>query len=157
MAISETYIGRPLRRVDGPLKVTGAAKYAGEYPADKLLYGYIVSSTVTKGRIVSIDTSAAEAMPGVVKVFTHENRPKLSENSDDYKDMTAPPGEHFRPLGSDKILFSDQPIALIVAETFEAARDAVSLVKVTYEVEEHRTDFEAAKASAYVPPKKRDE
>ncbi len=151
----ENYIGRSTRRVDGPLKVTGAAKYAAEYGAPGLLHGYIVSSAIARGRITSIDTAAAMAIPGVVKIFTHENRPELSDKAKDYNDETAPPGEHFRPLASDRILFSDQPIALVVGETFEAARDAASLVRVSYAPEPHETDLHVARQAAYKPPKQR--
>ena len=145
--------GRPIRRVDGPLKVTGHAKYAGEYAADGLLHGYVVSSTITKGRITSIDVTAAMALSGVVKIFTHENRPELSEKSKNYQDEVSPPGDPFRPLASDRVLYSDQPIALVVAESFEAARDASALVKITYAPEPHQTDMELA--DSYIPPKKR--
>ena len=145
--------GRPVRRVDGPLKVTGHAKYSGEYSADDLLHGCIVSSTIAKGRITNIDVTAAMALPGVVKVFTHENRPEMSEKSKDYKDEVGPPGEPFRPLADDRVLYSDQPVALVVAENFEAARDAAALVKITYAPEPYQTDLQLAEA--YIPPKKR--
>ena len=157
MSSTQEYISHPTRRVDGPLKVSGAAKYAAEYGAASLLHGYLVSSTVAAGKIKSVDISEAEKVPGFVRVFTHENRPKVSDNSKDYMDMAAAPGEHFRPLASDEIFFSDQPIALVVAESFEAARDAAALVKVEYEAALHQTDLNDAMRDAYVPPQKRDQ
>jgi len=149
------YIGRPTSRVDGPLKVTGRATYAAEYAAEDLLYGVIVSSTIASGRIVVIDLAAAKAVPGVVEIFTHENRGKAAWLDRSWRDEVAPPGHPFRPLHSDRILFDGQPIALIVANTFEAARDAMSLVRTTYDVTEHCTELERMRAQSYVPPKKR--
>nr|WP_188130143.1 xanthine dehydrogenase family protein molybdopterin-binding subunit [Massilia mucilaginosa] len=132
-------------RVDGRDKVTGQARYAAEHPAahtaDPLLYGVVVSGTVTKGRIASIDAAAALALPGVIEVITHENRPRLRSFDLFYKDMTAPGGSPFRPLYDDRIHSSGQPVALVVAETFEAARHGASLVRIAYEVEEHQTSL----------------
>lgn len=132
-------IGMAVSRVDGRDKVTGQARYAAEHPAEGLLYGVVVSGTVTKGRIVSIDAGKALAVPGVIEVITHENRPRLRSFDLFYKDMTAPGGSPFRPLYDDKIHSSGQPVALVVAETFEAARYASSLVEIAYETEAHET------------------
>lgn len=156
MASEHTVLTVPTRRVDGPLKVTGKARYAAEYKIPGLLYGYLIGSAIANGRITSIDTTSARTIPGVVEIFTHENHPRFSDENKDYKDETAPPGDHFKPLESDRILFSQQPIALVVAESFEAARDAATLVKVQYEAEPHQTDLHHAKSSAYKPPKQRD-
>ena len=148
-------LGNPVSRVDGPLKVTGKATYAGEYQLPGLLHGAIVSSSVTTGRILSIDSTAALALPGVIQVFTHENRPEVSDKAKDYEDQTAAPGKHFRPLGSDRVLFANQPVALVVATSFEAARDGAALVKLHYESGPHETDLKHALATAYEPPKVR--
>jgi xanthine dehydrogenase YagR molybdenum-binding subunit len=152
---AEPHIGRPTNRVDGPLKVTGAAQYAGEFTAPDLLHGRVVSSRIAKGRVVSIDIAAALAVPGVVQVFTHENRRGTAWLNYNYQDDVAPPGAPFRPLYDEKVLYSGQPIALVVAEDFNIARYAASLVKVEYEAEEHVTDLAVRRAEAYVPPKKR--
>ncbi|MET0222208.1 MAG: molybdopterin cofactor-binding domain-containing protein, partial [Tardiphaga sp.] len=149
------HIGRPTSRVDGPLKVTGRATYAAEYAAEGLLYGVIVSSTIAAGRIIDMELDAAKAVPGVVEIYTHENRGKAAWLDRSWRDEVAPPGHPFRPLNSDRILFDGQPIALIVAETFEAARDAASLVRATYDVDGHCTELERMRAQSYVPPKKR--
>jgi xanthine dehydrogenase YagR molybdenum-binding subunit len=146
--------GMAVSRVDGRAKVTGAAKYAAEHGAPGLAYGVVVSSTVAKGRIKTIDTVDAEAVPGVVAVITHENRTvKMRGNDLAYKDMTAPAGSPFRPLYSDRIFYSGQPVALVVADTFEAARCAAGLVRLTYDVEEHDTNMLASLARAYEPRK----
>ncbi|MEJ7687397.1 MAG: xanthine dehydrogenase family protein molybdopterin-binding subunit [Variovorax sp.] len=129
----------PVSRIDGRAKVTGQARYAAEHPAADLCFGVVVNSTVAKGRIRSIDTREALAVPGVLKVITHQNRPKMPAFGLFYKDMVAPSGSPFKPLYDDQIVYSGQPIALVVAETFEAARYAATLVAVDCEVEPHET------------------
>ena len=149
------YIGSAQRRVDGPLKVTGGAKYVAEFSAPDLAYGWVVSSAIAKGSIVDIDVSAAECAPGVIKVFTHENRPRTAWFDRSYRDQVAPPGHPFRPLHSERILHSGQPIALVVAETLEEARHAATLVKTSYDSQPPAVDVETERQHAYVPPKKR--
>lgn len=148
-------IGSAINRVDGAAKVTGRARYAAEYPAPGLLYGVVVSSTIAKGRIIDIDEDAARAVPGVVEVLTHKNRPHVAWMDRSYPEEAGPPGSPFRALYDDGISFSAQPIALVLAETFEAARCAAGLVTVSYEVEAHNTDFEKALAEKFLPKKKR--
>jgi xanthine dehydrogenase YagR molybdenum-binding subunit len=144
-------IGKPLNRIDGPAKVTGAAKYSAEHNAPGLLHGVAVSSGITKGRITSIDTSAALALPGVVYVFTHLNRPKLAWFDHQWKDEDSPRGTPFRPLYDEKISHAMQPVALVVARSFEAARAGARLVKVEYEAEPPNTDLSANRRRTWVP------
>jgi xanthine dehydrogenase YagR molybdenum-binding subunit len=153
--MTSSYIGQPQSRVDGRAKVTGSAKYAGEYSAPDLAYGYVVSSTIARGRITTIDTAVARQIPGVIHVFTHENRPGVARTNRSYQDETAPPGAPFRPLDGDEIRYSGQPVALVVAETFELARYAASLVRVEYKVEPHETDLALVRGNAYEPRTKR--
>jgi xanthine dehydrogenase YagR molybdenum-binding subunit len=134
------YIGTATSRVDGIAKVTGAAKYAAEFNAPGLAHGSIVASTIAKGRITRIDTSAALRVEGVLTVLTHENRPRMADDDQAYKDEVAPDGSPFRPLYDNKIMFNGQPIALVVAETSEIARFVASLVRVEYEEQAHVTD-----------------
>lgn len=134
-------IGRSHNRLEGQLKVTGQAKYAGEYQVDDLWYGYVVNSTITKGKIVSIDASKTRSVHGVVEIFTHNNRPSLPWFGMMYSDMDAPPGTPFVPLWDDEIKYNGQPIALVVADTFEGARYAASLLKIKYEIEEYSTNL----------------
>lgn len=156
MALPATgQIGQPKRRIDGRLKVTGGARYAAEYVEDGLLHGVAVVSTIAAGRIVAIDTQEARAAAGVVEIFTHLERQTASWWDRDWQDETAPPGHPFRPLHSDRILFDGQPIALVVAESLESARNAAALVHVLYEVDEAVTDMQVAQGDQYVPPKKR--
>lgn len=155
MLRNDPHIGSPRNRVDGPAKVTGAATYVAEFAASDLGYGYIVESAIARGRIQAIDVSAAEAAPGVIKVFTHENRPQTAWFTYKYRDQVGPPGSPFRPLYSEEIQFSGQPIALVVATSFEAARDAAALVAVSYERQPHLTDLSIARNESYDPPKRR--
>src|SRR5258708_33067159 len=145
-----SYLGKPTSRIDGRAKVTGTAKYAAEYNVPGLAHGFVVSSAIANGRIKRIHTADALAVDGVLDVFTHEHRPKLASSDEKYKDEVAPPGSPFRPLYDDQIHFSGQPVALVVAEEFEIARFAASLVRVEYEQEAHVTDFEAQREHAKV-------
>jgi xanthine dehydrogenase YagR molybdenum-binding subunit len=128
------YIGTATSRVDGRAKVTGEAKYAGEFNASGLAYGSVVESAIAKGRIARIDTSEALRVEGVLDVVTHENRPRMADTDKAWKDDIAPEeGSPFRPLYDDKIMFSGQPIALVLAEEWEIAKYAASLVRIEYE------------------------
>ncbi len=143
-----SYLGKPTSRIEARAKVTGTAKYAAEYNVPGLAHGVVVSSAIAKGRIKRIDVADALAVAGVLDVFTHEHRPELASSDEDYKDEVAPSGSPFRPLYDDRILFSGQPVALVVAEEFEIARFAAALVRVEYERQPHVTDFEAQRERA---------
>lgn len=144
-------IGQPINRLEGQLKVTGAARYAGEYNVPGLVYGYVLNSAITKGKMTAINTQAAKALPGVLAVFTHENRPSYAKLDLQHADMDSPPGTVFKPLYNEKINYNGQPIALVVAESFELARYAATLVQVTYEEEAFNTSLEAGLANARAP------
>jgi xanthine dehydrogenase YagR molybdenum-binding subunit len=143
------YIGTPTSRVDGHAKVTGSAKYAGEFNMPGLVYGSVSTSSIARGRIVKIDTSKALKIDGVIDVLTHENRPHMASGDHAYKDDVAPEGSPFRPLYNDAILFSMQPIALVLAEDWETARFAASLVQVEYSEEPHVTDLYRQRNEAF--------
>jgi xanthine dehydrogenase YagR molybdenum-binding subunit len=138
-----SYLGKPTSRIEGIAKVTGAAKYAAEYNVSGLAHGFVVTSTIAKGRIKRIHTADALAVDGVLDVLTHEHRPELASSDDAYKDEVAPDGSPFRALYDDKIYFNGQPVALVVAQEFETARFAASLIRVEYDSQAHVTDFEA--------------
>jgi xanthine dehydrogenase YagR molybdenum-binding subunit len=152
---SVRHIGTPTNRIDGFAKVTGKAKYTAEFTAHDLLYGCVVNSTIATGRIEVIDSTAARAVPGVVEVLTHENRPHIAWLDRSYTDEDAPPGSPFRPLGSAEIVYSGQPIALVVAQDFETARYAASLVKAQYSQGIHSTDLVAQRGNAFRPKRKK--
>ncbi len=141
-------------RVDGVAKVTGKAKYIAEFKFPNFAYGFLVQSTIAKGKIGSIDTVEAEKQSGVVKIFTHLNVPKDLKGFDvdeDFGEKSHP----FTPLRSNVILFSGQPIAVVVAETFEQARFAASLVKVTYDKQTPSTDLHKVLDKAFISGRSR--
>ena len=144
------YIGTPTSRIDGRAKVTGAAQYAGEFNVPGLAYGSVVTSTIAKGRIARIDVTRALAVEGVLDVLTHENRPKMAGADKAYNDDVAPGGSPFRPLYDEKIKLNRQPIALVLAEEWEIAQFAASLVRVEYEAEACATDLHARLDEAFV-------
>lgn len=133
--------GDSISRIDGPAKVTGQARYAAEHSAPDMAYGVVVNSTIAKGRITAVHLDEARAVPGVLDILSHQHRPKTRKLDLFYKDMTAPAGSPFKPFYSDGVLYSGQPVALVLAETFEAARYAAALVKVTYDEEPHDTNL----------------
>jgi xanthine dehydrogenase YagR molybdenum-binding subunit len=149
-----TYIGTATSRVDGRAKVTGAAKYAGEYNVPGLAHGYVVAASIPKGRIARIDTGEALRVAGVLDVLTHQNRPPMADSDDGYKDDVAPEkGSPYRPLYDDRILFAGQPVALVLAEDWETAHFAASLVRVDYDKQDSVTDLETQRDKAFVVDK----
>jgi xanthine dehydrogenase YagR molybdenum-binding subunit len=127
-------VGRPYDRIDGPLKVSGRARYAYEFHDEfpNAAYGFVLGASVPRGRIASIDTGKAEAASGVLLVLTHRNAPKQSAK-----------GRHNAPqLSGPEIAQAEQAVALVVAESFEEARAAALLIKIRYE--RGRGDFDLA-------------
>src|SRR5688572_10857483 len=117
-------IGKPTDRIDGPLKVAGAAPYAYDRHdvAPNQAYGYVVGSAIAKGRIASIDLAAAKAAPGVLAIVTSENAGKLGKgNFNTVRLLAGPEVQHYH-----------QAVAIVVAETFEQARAGAQLVRVRY-------------------------
>ena len=137
-------VGQPISRVDGAAKVTGQARYAAEHDVPGLAHAALVSSVIPKGRILGIDTTAAAAAAGVLAVFTHENAPRLPYRPFDERPEVDPGGRQLRVLQGPEVLFSGQPIAVVVAETLEEARHAATLVRVRYERANAATAFDAA-------------
>jgi xanthine dehydrogenase YagR molybdenum-binding subunit len=136
-------VGKPLDRVDGPLKVTGKAKYAYEYEqVGDASYGFEVGATIAKGRINGMDTQAAERAPGVIKVVTYKNA--VAQDSENK--------EAIPQLASDQIKYYGQPVALVLAHTFEQARAAAALVTVRYTSEPGKFSLDKEKAGAPKPP-----
>ena len=133
--------GDSISRIDGPAKVTGEARYAAEHSAPDMAYGVVVNSTIARGRITALHLDEARAVPRVLDILSHLHRPRTRKLDLFYKDMTAPGGSPFKPFHSDGVLYSGQPVALVLAETFEAARYAASLVQVAYDEEPHQTDL----------------
>jgi xanthine dehydrogenase YagR molybdenum-binding subunit len=134
----------PINRVDGKAKVTGKATYSAEYKHQGIVYGFLVGSTIAKGSIKSIDTKSAERAPGVLAVLTYQNAPKLP-GYETGKDPGKPPtaGQPLRIFYNDEIFYYDQPIALVIADTYERVLYAAKLVTAQYEKTPHSTSLEA--------------
>ncbi|WP_053847147.1 xanthine dehydrogenase family protein molybdopterin-binding subunit [Streptomyces sp. NRRL B-24085] len=135
-------------RVEGYDKVTGAARYAGEIPFAELAHGWLVLSTVARGRIRALDTEAVLAMPGVLTVLTHHNAPRV--DTDFVGMMGVPPDPSTALFQHDRVPHLGWPVALVVAETSEQAREAAETLVVHYEEEPHDVAFSAGReAEAY--------
>ena len=135
-------------RVTGRDIVTGKAKYAAEHDVPNITYGVLVGSTVTKGSIAAIDISGAEKAPGVLSVITHLNAPTVPGYDVGGAAIKTPVGgKALQVFNGPTIYFNGQPIALVIADTFERATFAASLIKAQYNKEDFQTDFnEAGKA-----------
>src|SRR5438132_7674973 len=134
-------IGRDTRRVDGPLKVTGKAQYTSDFHFPGLLYGVPVEATIAKGKVVKLDTAAAEKMPGVRAIFHRENIGKIfrSVQGTGFEGITD---ERRPPFEDDIVRYYGQYVALAVADTFEAAKAAADAVRVTYAKKKPNVDTE---------------
>ncbi|WP_210518017.1 xanthine dehydrogenase family protein molybdopterin-binding subunit [Hymenobacter terricola] len=146
-------VGEPLSRVDGRLKVTGGARYAAEHAVPGCVHGVLVTSAIARGRIKRLDSAAAEKLPGVLAVVSHLNSPNVPGYQNPATNQNPRvEGQEFRVFFDDQIHFSNQPVALAVAETLEQAQHAASLIRVEYEAAAHQTTL-AASLGANVTPK----
>ncbi len=124
-------LGAPIARADGPIKVTGAARYAGDQNQPGQLYAVFVTATVPAGRVAAIDPRAAAAMRGVNRVLTAADMPRVLAN---LAKITAPPlATRFIPMQSDIVVHEGQPVAMVLAESLEAAEAGAAAVRVVYE------------------------
>ncbi|MFB9349931.1 xanthine dehydrogenase family protein molybdopterin-binding subunit [Streptomyces heliomycini] len=140
-------VGTAHTRVEGRDKVTGAARYAGEIPFAGLVHGWLVLSTVARGRILSVETGPVLGMPGVLTVLHHGNAPRLDT---DYVGMLGvPPDPTAAVFQNDRVPHAGWPVALVVAETPEQAREAAEALVVTYEREPHDIELFAGRPDAY--------
>ncbi|MFC4855964.1 xanthine dehydrogenase family protein molybdopterin-binding subunit [Actinophytocola glycyrrhizae] len=137
-------VGAPRPRIEGRLKVTGAAHYAADVPVPDLTHGWMVTATVSRGRIRDIDASAALGMPGVLGVLDHRNAPRLNPEAGNY---FGPDGS-LQLLQDDVIPYAGRPVALVVAETPEQARAAAGALRVTYDIEAHDLDISPERPAA---------
>lgn len=128
--------GGAVDRIDGRAKVTGAARYGGDHPAERLAHAHVVVSTITRGRISALDTAEAEQAPGVLAVYSPDNRLRLYNPSGHL-------GENHAPMQDHRVRYRGQIIAMVVAETPEQARDAAARVQADYAAEEPRASLEA--------------
>ncbi|MEW9553693.1 xanthine dehydrogenase family protein molybdopterin-binding subunit [Nonomuraea sp. NPDC050783] len=149
-----TYVGRPVDRLDGRAKVTGEARFAAEHHYPDLAHAVLVHATVARGRITAIDPAAARTVPGVIDVLTHENAPPMKPppafSALDLSTFVSPTSVNY--LATDEVHWSGQPVAVVVAETPEAARHAATLVRPAYQELPAVVDFAAEEPGA-VPQK----
>jgi len=127
--LPESGIGAPVRRQDGPAKVTGAAVYAGEKAPRGTLHGVLVTSPIARGRVLAIDAAAARAAKGVTHVLTPEDMPPLGRSP------VPPAAQSFHPMSDTSIRYEGQPLAIVLAETLEQAEHAAGLVALQLEAE----------------------
>jgi xanthine dehydrogenase YagR molybdenum-binding subunit len=141
-----------LSRVDGRMKVTGKAKYSAEYNTRGLVYGVLAGSTITSGTIKSIDTKAAERAPGVIRVITYLNAPKIPG----YQSATPQAKGALKIFYDEKVYFNGQPVALVIADTFERAQFAATLINVTYNTTPFQTSLKDNLANGAAPRNAKD-
>jgi xanthine dehydrogenase YagR molybdenum-binding subunit len=134
-SVAAQYVGKTIDRIDGPAKVKGEARYTADTPLTGLAFAVLAMSTIAHGRIRAVDTRAAEAAPGVLKVLTHANMPRLAAIPAEM------PMQQLMPMQADRIEYEGQPVALVVAETLEQASYAAKLIRVDYQQEEAEVDF----------------
>jgi len=138
-------IGRPTPRVDGRLKVTGTAHYGSDFAAPHQLYAYLATSSIARGSINRIDESDTRSLPGVIEVFSHWNmagaiKPGKLQDAGGYL------GTSIQPLNSPQIFHDGQIVAMVIAESFESARDGAQRLKIDYAIETPSAGFDAAGA-----------
>ena len=140
-------IGQPLTRRDGFLKVTGGARYAADHHPAGMLYAVMAVSSIARGRVVGLDVAAAKAHPGVVEVMTAANAPALAQDPDE---KSNPFMFRLDLLQNDRVRYASQPVAVVIAETLEAATEGAALLAPRYEAEAARTGLDSAES--FVPP-----
>ena len=140
-------IGQPLTRRDGVLKVTGAARYAADNHPPGMLHAVLAVSSIARGRVTFLDVPAAKAHPGVVEVMTPANTPALAQDPDA---KTNPFMFRLDVLQNDRVRYANQPVAVVIAETIEAATEGAALLSPRYEAEPARTGLDAGES--FIPP-----
>ena len=139
-------IGQPLTRRDGILKVTGSARYAADNHPPGMLYAVLAVSSIARGRVAFLDVDAAKAHPGVVEVMTPANKPKLAQDPDE---KSNPFMFRLDLLQNDRVRYANQPIAVVIAETLEAATEGAALLLPRYDTDPARVRLDATET--FVP------
>jgi xanthine dehydrogenase YagR molybdenum-binding subunit len=133
-------IGQPLTRRDGILKVTGGARYAADNHPAGMLYAVLAVSSIARGRVAFLDVAAAKAHPGVVEVITPANKPALAQDPDE---KSNPFMFRLDLLQNDRVRYANQPIAVVIAATLEAATEGATLLSPRYDIEAPRVGLDA--------------
>ncbi|ATB30093.1 xanthine dehydrogenase family protein molybdopterin-binding subunit [Melittangium boletus] len=141
-------VGKPLDRVDGRLKVTGAAKYSAEYPLEGLVHAVIITSTIAHGSVTRVDTQEARKAPGVLAILTPDHPPKLAR---DPSKKQKPQDRFVHVMQTRKVDYQRQPVALVIADTLERATHAAALVKIQYRESKAKVNLLAERSRAYTP------
>jgi xanthine dehydrogenase YagR molybdenum-binding subunit len=144
------HVGQPVLRIDGALKVRGAARFAAEVVTEGLLHAAVVHSTIARGRIAVLDTAAAEAAPGVILVMTHRNAPRMRA-PEAFGEGDGVAGSNLPVMQDDSVHWNGEAVAVVLAETQEQADHARELVSVSYAREAGVTDFAAARTRTRDP------
>ena len=147
---TDALIGAPTPRIDGEAKVTGTAPYGADQPLDRPAHGVLVTSAIARGRIRKVDEAAARAVPGLLDIFTHANVGRRVKAGKWFMDGGHMADSH-APLASPEIRFAGQIVALVVAETVEAARHAASLLRIDYDDAAPATSFGSTGAEEKKP------
>ncbi|GHH83721.1 carbon-monoxide dehydrogenase large subunit [Streptomyces sulfonofaciens] len=146
-----TAVGRPVNRVDGRCKVTGAARYTAEIVLPGLVHAAVVGADIPSGRVTAIGEERTRAADGVLSVLTHENLSRIATQPPLLPSLlgTAAPGETFFPMQDDVVHYAGQPVAIVIADSHERAQYAASLLDVTYERTDSTTTIDEGRAAAY--------
>ncbi len=140
-------IGQPLTRREGILKVTGAARFAADHHPPGMLYAVLAVSSIARGRVAFLDVAAAKAHAGVVEVLTPANKPVLAQDPDE---KSNPFMFRLDLLQNDRVRYANQPIAVVIAQTLEAATEGAALLSPRYDTEPARVGLDAAES--FMPP-----
>jgi xanthine dehydrogenase YagR molybdenum-binding subunit len=146
-------MGEPAPRIDGRLKVTGEARYGSDFPVANAAYAFLVTSPIARGLVTSMDLGDARAVPGVLEIFTHANTGDLKEVK--YAAGGGGPTSSIQDFGP-RIRYGGQIVAMVVAETFETAREAARLLRVTYEAEKPSATFGSPGVDEQQSPKNKE-
>jgi xanthine dehydrogenase YagR molybdenum-binding subunit len=146
----EQSIGKPIARVDGIMKVTGKAIYTADQPVPGLVHAVLVVSSIAKGRIVALDTSDAERVPGVLAILTHKSGIKLAIDPTKV-DSSQPADNALQLLQDERVFYGNQPVAVAVGEAVEAASEAAERVRVRYDAQAPSVSLDAP--DSYGPKK----
>jgi xanthine dehydrogenase YagR molybdenum-binding subunit len=145
-------VGAPVNRLDAWAKVSGAARYTAEHPVAGLAHAVLVTSTIAAGRVTRIDTEASQQVPGLLLVMTHENALRLPPETRAGK-LEPPIGRVLTLLQDDVVHYNNQPVAVVVADTLEHAREAAARLSIEYDSAPAVLDFQRAKQSPHPPDK----
>src|SRR5215469_9425423 len=140
-------IGQPMTRREGVAKVTGTARYAADNHPSGMLYAVMAVSSIARGRVASLNTAAAKAHPGVVEVMTPANVPALAIHP---HDKNGPFDFRMDTLQDDRVRYANQPVAVVIADTLEAAAEGAMLLAPAYEAELPTVSLD--QGPRYVPP-----